>query len=277
MAGEAENVTERDLNYATKDLLNVNMNDFENLTDKLIIPKKSGIWQQYLETVFSDVDPMFDVSKHLILTSWSDIYYIQRALRYIQDIPQAELELYIWWSIVEELILHTTNDFRHLHNEYAKTITKLEGTTPRSLYCTSVVNQLMGMAVSYAIAQPDFLLHTKPKVVDMIQNIQMAFDSLVREATWMDEETKCSTLEKSHSMKSLVGFPDWILKTGELDNYYGSFMFNRKYHLKNLVDVLRWQMSEKLKAINISCDFGWATFPTNVNAFHTFQSNAISK
>lgn len=140
-----------------------------------------------------------------------------------------------------------------------------------------VVNQLMGMAVSYAIAEPDFLVATKPKVNSMIENIRVAFHGLVHEVKWMDDQTKCSTHEKLNAMKNFVGFPEWILKTGELDKYYKSLAFNESTHLRNLIDVLQWQMSEKLETLYAAEDIGWATTPTNVNAFHSFQANAISK
>lgn len=136
---------------------------------------------------------------------------------------------------------------------------------------------MMGMAVSYAIAEKDFLEVTKPRVMTMINNIRMSFDDLVRDITWMDVGTKCSTLEKSRAMKSFVGFPEWILQDGKLDEYYGELTFNKSTHLKNLIDVLKWQMLEKLKTLNATEEIGWATTPTNVNAFHTFQANAISK
>lgn len=196
---------------------------------------------------------------------------------YLLELPPAELEVYIWWTIVEEMVLHTTSDIRKLHNEYARSITNLEGSSPRSLYCTSGVNELMGLAVSYAIVDPNFLLETKPRVVMMIDNIREAFDNLVREATWMDDGTKCSTLLKSKAMRSYIGFPEWILTPGKLDEHYEGLSFNLTTHLNNMVDVLRWQMMKKLRTLNETEDLGWATTPTNVNAFHTFQANAISE
>lgn len=205
------------------------------------------------------------------------MYYLEHLMLYVLELPEMDLELYIWWTIVEEMVLHTTTDIRKLHNEYAKTITNLEGSTSRSLYCTSGVNQLMGLPVSYAIVEPNFLLQTKPKVMTMINNIRMAFDNLVREINWMDAGTKCSTLLKSKAMKSFVGFPEWILKPGELDKHHAELKFNASTHLSNLIDVLTWQMTKKLNTINETEEIGWATTPTNVNAFHTFQANAISE
>lgn len=43
-----------------------------------------------------------------------------------------------------------------------------------------------------------------------------------------------------------------------------------------MMGILKWKMSEKLKKLKEDNVFGWATVPTNVNAFHTFQANAIS-
>lgn len=277
MAEEAENVTRKDAAFATDELINLNVYDFQNATDDVIKPKTIPIWNQYLSTVFKDTEPSTDIFERLILTSQADMYYLQRIMQYIIDTPKVEIELYVWWTIVEEMVLHTTSDIRKLHNDYAKSITNLEGTTPRSLYCTSGVNQLMGMAVSYAIVHPSFLKVTKPKVLTMIHNIRNAFDNLVREINWMDTGTKCSTLEKSHAMKSFVGFPEWILKDVKLDEFYADISFNVTTHLKNLIDILTWQMNEKLKTLDLSQEIGWATTPTNVNAFHTFQANAISE
>lgn len=264
------------MNFVTNDLVNVNVIEFQNLTDRLIAPKSLPIWQKYLRIVFKNTDPTFNVTDQLVLTSWEDIYYMQHSVSFILDTPNDELELYVWWSLVEEFVLHTTSDFRQLHSDYANTIVHLEGSTPRSLYCTSVVNQLMGMAVSYAIVEPNFLKTTKPNVVAMIDNIRVAFHSLVADVKWMDDQTKCSTHEKLNAMKNFVGFPEWILKTGELDKYYGTMAFNKSTHLRNLIDVLQWQMLEKLKTLHAAEDIGWATTPTNVNAFHSFQANAIS-
>jgi membrane metallo-endopeptidase-like protein 1 len=54
----------------------------------------------------------------------------------------------------------------------------------------------------------------------MLDNIRLAFNTLVKNTTWMDYKTQLKTSEKSESMKSLIGFPEWILNKTELENYY---------------------------------------------------------
>lgn len=252
--------------------------ELQNHTDRLILPKSIPIWQKYLNILFDGIkEVQLDLNSEKLLTSRPDIMYLENVVEYISKIPILEIELYIWWNVVEELVLHTVSNIRKLHSEYARKVTKLEGAISRSEYCTGGVNKLMGMAVSYAVAKNDFLIHTKPKVINMLNNIREAFNNLVRETTWMDVGTKCSTLEKSIAMESLIGFPDWIIENGKLDRFYAGIECNETTHLKNMMDVVEWAMKRKLKTFKIPDEFEWATTPTNVNAFHTFQANAISK
>ncbi|KAG4074705.1 hypothetical protein HA402_008803 [Bradysia odoriphaga] len=278
MNKEAENSTVKIDNDPLADLVFITARELQNHTDSLILPKSVPIWKKYMDILFGQFkEVQLDLNSELLLTSKPDIMYLQNVVKYLSELPALDIELYIWWNVVEELVLHTTSDIRKLHNEYARKITKLEGGISRSEYCTGGVNKLLGMAVSYAIATPDFLIHTRPKVVTMLNNIREAFNNLVRETTWMDDGTKCSTLEKSNAMDSLIGFPDWIVQPGKLDSFYSGIKCNETTHLKNMMTVVQWEMERKLRMFKMTDEYQWATTPTNVNAFHTFQSNAISR
>lgn len=61
----------------------------------------------------------------------------------------------------------------------------------------------------------------------MLYDIKEAFAARVKQITWMDEITKQATLEKSTKTISFIGFPDWLLKEGELDKYYTGVSFFR--------------------------------------------------
>lgn len=45
----------------------------------------------------------------------------------------------------------------------------------------------------------------------------------------------------------------------------------------NIIELLSWDFMDKLSNWRMRNEFDWATSPTNVNAFHTFQANAISE
>jgi hypothetical protein len=47
--------------------------------------------------------------------------------------------------------------------------------------------------------------------------------------------------------------------------------------MENIVELLSWNFMKELSTWRMEKKFDWVTSPTNVNAFHTFQANAISK
>lgn len=212
-----------------------------------------------------------------IITSPADILYLQRVVEYLEETPTSHIESYLWLSTLEELVLHTTSSMRLLHSEYMKLAIGTEGSTPRSLYCANGVNSLFGMAVSYVLADDRFVEEKLPRVQRMLSDIRRSFDRLVKSTTWMDAATKRKTIQKSAEMKSFIGYPTWLQNATALNAFYEGAETNATTHLENLMNFVHWQMMEKLNEMDKPEPIGWATSPSNVNAFHTFQSNAISK
>ncbi|XP_055543681.1 uncharacterized protein LOC129729211 [Wyeomyia smithii] len=270
------NLAEDSLNL--QDLVNTTARELQALTDQFLAPRDPlPIWEQYLDEVFDGVpEAQLNLNEDLILTSNADIYYLQLLTDYLSRTPLVHIELFIWWNVVEELILHTTTEIRKLHYEYYKVTAVTEGFTPRSLYCVGAVNKLMGMAVSYAIADKHFLRDTKPEMQRMLRYIQGAFERLVRDATWMDWKTKRSTLDKSKAMRSLIGFPEWLLNQTKLEEHYDKLEIDDAQHLDNMMQVIQLRNIKQLRRWRLKNVLSWDTVPTNVNAFHTFQDNAIT-
>ncbi|KAL1396525.1 hypothetical protein pipiens_010466 [Culex pipiens pipiens] len=278
---QAENASKTN---STEDRLNLHdvvyttAPELQNMTDLYIAPKEPfPIWERFLNKVFDGIpEAQLNVKEDLILTSNADLLYLRLLADYLAQTPLAHIELFIWWTVVEELILHTTTEIRKLHYEHYQSMMTVNGFTPRSLYCTGTVNKLMGMAVSYAIAGQNFLQDTKPKVQQMLQYIQHAFERLVRDTTWMDWSTKRATLDKSEAMRSLIGFPEWILDEEQLKKLYDTLDISDSQHLDNMLQIIRLRNVKKLRYWRLKNVVGWDTLPTNVNAFHTFQDNAIT-
>ncbi|XP_062556041.1 neprilysin-like [Armigeres subalbatus] len=281
MEKQAENAsksnnTEDRLNL--QDTVYVTVVELQNMTDQYIFPKEPfPVWESYLNEVFEGIpEAHLDLNLDQILTSNADILYLRLLADYLSQTPLVHIELFIWWTVVEELILHTTTEIRKLHYEYYKAMIVTKGYTPRSLYCTGAVNKLMGMAVSYAITDHDFLKNTKPKVQQMLWYIRSAFERLVRDTNWMDWTTKSSTLEKSQAMRSLIGFPEWILEDGKLEQVYAPIDLSDTRHLQNMVQLIELRNVKYLRRWRLKNVLSWDTYPTNVNAFHAFQDNAIT-
>lgn len=69
------------------------------------------------------------------------------------------------------MAIHTTTELQALFQRAYEQSHSLATTPPRSLQCANAVNDMLGMAISYGIADPYFFNVTKPKVKDNLYEI----------------------------------------------------------------------------------------------------------
>lgn len=219
MAENASKIEDHDGNLS--DLVYIKLRDLQREVDSEgDESSKIPLLERYMTLMLTGVpEAHFDIEDDIILTSNADMMYLKNAIRLIRETKAMHLEAFLWWSIVEELILYTTSSMRHLYHDYTKTITGVEGVQSRSSYCTTSINKLMGYAVSYLIVERNFMTETRPNVERMLSNIQSSFNNIIHHS-WMDWETKEKSLRKSRRMRSLIGFPEWIVNKTELESYY---------------------------------------------------------
>ncbi|XP_026482131.1 neprilysin-1-like [Ctenocephalides felis] len=113
----------------------------------------------------------------------------------------------------------------------------------------------------------------------MLRDIRKAFEqSVMKEQKWMDAATRVATADKSRRMKEHIGFPEWLLDDQKLEQYYRGVLISESTHMENMLSVLNWRMRLQLESLHSAEDgmHNWATDPISVNAFHTFQTNAIT-
>lgn len=240
----------------------VGFDEFQESTDQLIAPKSVPIWHQFSEIMLKDIHPKIVLNASQILSVRGDLHYLQKVTKFIHDTPKIDLELYIWWITVNE---HLKLNDAEMPND--KSTEDYSETVERSLECTRKVHQLMLMAVSYAMAKPNFINETKPLIESIIENIRLTFDESIKNMTWIDKKTKRSIWEKSKEMKVCVGLPKWIAGHDKLDE---------KSHLRNLKNLIQWRVNRLLKTISDPESNEWVSKPTEVNAFYFMPDNAIS-
>ncbi|XP_055851362.1 endothelin-converting enzyme 2 isoform X2 [Episyrphus balteatus] len=271
---EAENTTKKSVN-PLEDLVFLTIEELQNQTDNLIDSNSLPIWESYVQLMMES-NKRFKASEEKILTSHADLLYLQKVSEYLIDISQHRLQFYLWLDVVLELIAHTNSALRHLYSENIQSLTQTEGSTSRSMYCANGISNLMGMAVSFSLANQEFFTNSLPRVQEMLNLIREAFNDLVRTTSWMDSQTKEATIQKSAAVKSLIGFPDWILDKHLLDEFYADVNVSRKTHLDNLINVVAWQMRSKINAFQDVSDGDWKLSPSFVNAFFEFNTNTIT-
>ncbi|XP_076763055.1 M13 family metallopeptidase neprilysin 5 [Xylocopa sonorina] len=258
------------------------VDDLQKLTDGFVTEVNSTLtpkplWRPFIEHVFKDIDTLDLDDKDRILVG--DLEYLKEIALMLALTEEQELETYIWWVIVDIVAPHSSDNLRRIWLNYVNEMTSVEIGESKSLFCATAVNELMGMAVSWLFVDPSFHEDKGKKVFEMMDDIKEAFASLVLQTDWMDQQTKMATLEKNRKMESQIGFPDWLFDEETLNEYYEGIDLSETEYLNNMVQIVRLMSLSELELIhdiNYNNLSYWATDPTNVNAFHTYQFNHIT-
>ncbi|VDM64884.1 unnamed protein product, partial [Angiostrongylus costaricensis] len=91
---------------------------------------------------------------------------------------------------------------------------------PRWVDCTSTTTYQMQYAAGALYVRKAFNETSKNMMLEMIADLQDAFDNMLAESDWMDETTKARAVYKAKHMLRHVGYPDFILDDEKLDDYY---------------------------------------------------------
>ncbi|KAF2901565.1 hypothetical protein ILUMI_04622 [Ignelater luminosus] len=253
----------------------------QNITDQFLIHNGETptlIWRRYLTTLFDGIANItLDLdNKDYIYIPVEELAYFPEIAFYLLKVPDLVLELYMWWVTVYAMILSTTSEMTEFIAKESVPFTQVSVYRTRSLDCASLVINFMGLAVSYGIADKQFLNNTKPKVEHMLNDIKDAFVERVDGLNWMDKETKKVTLEKSKEMISFIGFPEWLLDRVVLEDYYNNITMQDDTFLENMMGMIKTSTPTKLATLRQESERTWRTDPTTVNAYNYFSDNSIT-
>lgn len=231
-------------------------NEFKNETDQILI--------QYLKTTFANVDPNFDISDYEI---FKFNHYLHNVMKYVSTLSKVDLENYIWWKVVIQLLPHISSKAQRM---------------PQWLTCSMLVHNFFGTSLSQYIVNRTFINSAEfNATLEMLSNIRTAFRDSVNEIDWIDNnDTKPFILEKSDAIESFLGFPDWIFNEEIFDELYSGVNCSATNHLENILQIQAWFFEKSLillKTPEILEKIDYDLEPTTVNAAYNPFQNRISK
>lgn len=140
----------------------------------------------------------------------------------------------------------------------------------------------------------------------MIHTIREAFNELLAENDWMDDETRAVAKEKADAMNERIGYPQLITNKEELVKEYASVSslksapihnqptnalfapnsnhvvlqlnITRKEFMTNVLNILKYDAEQNLQKLRQPVDKDkWSTEPAVVNAFYNPNKNDIGE
>ncbi|KAK6619691.1 hypothetical protein RUM43_012448 [Polyplax serrata] len=235
-------------------------------------------WKEYLLVLLQNVNKTYDMENGLLLVD--NLNYF-RALSKVLEVTTPEtIQRHIWWKIIEHFAKFTTTDIRGVYLRFYMSVYGETSLQPRSQVCTNLMKGTMAVALSYEMATLNNITKTSHKVLQMLKDIEKAFEEIVNSTSWMDEKTKSITLEKAQAVRHDIGYASWVTKPEKITEYYKGLELKKSEFLMNIIRVAEWEVGQILKTLgqpkgNSTHSTSWYINPLQVNAYYSHVDNAI--
>ncbi|XP_001602853.1 neprilysin-1 [Nasonia vitripennis] len=227
-------------------------------------------WRLYLEKFL--VSPINDEEP---LVAYAMPYFVQMG-QIVEKTPRRTLHNYILWRLVMSIMPHMIDDYQQKRIEFRKILLGILSERVRWSRCVEWTNKKLGMAVGALFIRENFNHESKETALEMIHTLREAFNELLAENYWMDDETRAVAKNKADSMNERIGYPEFLKDPVELSNEYIMLNITEDRFLENIFAVLKYDAYHNLQKLRQPVDKDkWSTEPAVVNAFYNPNKNDI--
>ncbi|KAI3385439.1 hypothetical protein SNEBB_010267 [Seison nebaliae] len=180
------------------------------------------------------------------------------------------------WIIIRNRLMTMPKSFRKTLTQFNNAVSGIRKELDRKFFCASITNNNMGFAVANLYIKTYFESTSKKEAISMIKNIREALKESLERNSWMSTDDKKTAKIKADSMEERIGYPDFILKDANLDEYYKGLNFRATNYFENIIHNLLFQSKRHFDAVTIPTKRpSWNIVPTHVNAYYNVAKNQI--
>ncbi|XP_043472649.1 neprilysin-2-like [Leptopilina heterotoma] len=242
---------------------NKNKDDFfERMTVKELIRKYPNIlWRNFFNT---EIKPHQIDDDDVILVD--HIRYFDNFTQLIRNISKRDQANYLMWRAIYRISASYVNA---IHTEYD---------SQEICYDITVGNFKNVFGLLYS--KINFNKDSFPKDVDeMFDNIYNEYRTILKNNSWLDNETKLKALEKLESM--IIVPPTQYLSHDdkEIDEYYKNLEITPGDYFRSLVNILKFYAYKYFVDLDYPVNkTSWTEIPcaSDVNAFNNVNKNLIA-
>ncbi|XP_076300647.1 neprilysin-1 [Lasioglossum baleicum] len=227
-------------------------------------------WRIYLQELINA-----SITEQEPIVAYGMKYFVHMG-RIIEKTDRRTLHNYILWRLVMSIIPHMIDDYQQKSVEFKRILLGILSESNRWAQCVEWTNKKLGMAVGALFIRDNFNHESKETALEMIHTIREAFNELLAENHWMDDETRAVAKSKADSMIERIGYPEFLKDPVELSKEYLMLNISENHFLENVLAVLKYAAYHNLRELRKPVDKDkWSTDPAIVNAFYNPNKNDI--
>ncbi|CAG0916983.1 unnamed protein product [Notodromas monacha] len=226
--------------------------------------------------------------------------YLQRMSKIISKTDRRIVHNLVVWHLIKELMGVMPDGYQEVLAEFKRSLLGINAHRGLWKTCVDITNKRMGMAVGAMYIRETFNHQSKETALEMIHTLREAFNELLEDNIWMDDETrrvareKADAMneridniwmddetrrvarEKADAMNERIGYPDMLENKHELEAEFHDLDVHPSKFLGNIFAAMRYEGHRIMKKLRepVRKD-RWSTLPAVVNAFYDPHKNDI--
>lgn len=181
------------------------------------------------------------------------------------------MRTYLRWHLVNGTASALSKEFVDAQFEfYSKKVQGQKEMEPRWKRCVGSTENALGEAIGQLYVAENFAGNSKQVAVEMIHDIETAFEQSLPHLAWMDDTTRQRAVEKAQAVNDKIGYPDVWRDYSSMDLKRGQF-----FH--NVMAARTFEFDRNARKVGRPVDPNeWGMTPQMVNAYYNPLQNEIA-
>lgn len=235
-------------------------------------------WSHYFNAAFRLVDRKILNKENVVVYSPSFMSNLSALITEYSKSPENKTVInnYLVWQTVRTVTPYLSKVFRDAYKGLRKALLGSEGGEQPWRYCISDTNNVLGFALGALYVREVFHGQSKKLAEDMINEIRTAFKDNFKNLKWMDKETLIEAEKKADAITDMIGFPDYIMDSNQLDDKYQNLTVRSDEYFENNLRAIQFNLAQYLYKLDQPVNRSkWSMTPPTVNAYYTPTKNQI--
>ena len=182
-----------------------------------------------------------------------------------------DIHAYLRWNVVNEFAAHLSSNFVNADFDfYGKTLSGQQEIRPRWKRCVGRTAGALGEVIGKQYVKQRFAGSSKEVALEMIADIEKAFEGNLPDLSWMDDATRARAMEKVGTLQNKIGYPDeW--------RDYSAMELKENDYFANVVAADSFEFDRQSRKVGKPVDRNeWGMAPQAVNAYYNPLWNEIA-
>lgn len=195
--------------------------------------------------------------------------YYDKLNTLLQSISINDWKVYLKANTINASADKLSKSFVDAAFEFTKVISGQAVQKSRGEIMASAVDASLGEALGQLYVKKYFTENAKKRMLELVNNLQKAFEARINKLDWMSDSTKQKAKEKLYAITKKIGYPDkW--------KDYSNVVIARDKYFENAVSAAAYNYKYELAKLNKPVDkTEWYTTPSTVTAYYNPFANEI--